>query len=315
MPPRLRSVLSAVAIVLACLLVAPGTVATWATYEIEDTDRYVATMAPLSSDPAVRSAVAAAVTDSVVKEIDAGPLQSAVESFVRAAVRSFTETPAFRTAWNAANRAAHAAVEEALRNDSDSGVTIDLAPYHRAGQTAARRRGRAVRRPHPRAPHHRHGDEGAGPERLPEGVPHASGRGPVAARRRRGPRRRRHPARRPPRARRRPHRPRHGARRRRPVRRPRRGARPHARRPAAGRLPGRRGRRLRRPHREPAHGGVGAARGGPRRGARRLGRAVAAGARGAPKLSRWPARLSGRIPGSAPHGGHPADERPHPWSP
>ncbi|WP_051856487.1 hypothetical protein [Streptomyces sp. NRRL B-1347] len=128
MPPRLRAALSAALLVLSCLLVPLGAVSTWAAYEIQDTDRYVATMAPLSSNRAVRAAVADAVTDSVVKEIDAGPLQSTVESFVRDAVRSFTETAAFRTAWNAANRAAHAAVEQALENDSDSEVSIDLAP-------------------------------------------------------------------------------------------------------------------------------------------------------------------------------------------
>ncbi|MEV0444392.1 hypothetical protein AB0I84_05820 [Streptomyces spectabilis] len=128
MPPRLRAALSTVLLVLSCLLVPLGVVSTWAAYEIQDTDRYVATMAPLSSDAAVRAAVADAVTDSVVKEIDAGPLQSTVESFVRDAVRSFTGTAAFRTAWNAANRAAHAAVEQALENDSEGEVTIDLAP-------------------------------------------------------------------------------------------------------------------------------------------------------------------------------------------
>lgn len=128
MPPRLRAALCAVLLVLACLLVPLGAVSTWAAYEIHDTDRYVATMAPLSFDPAVRAAVADAVTDSVVKEIDAGPLQSTVESFVRDAVGSFTGTAAFRTAWNAANRAAHAAVEQALEHDSDGEVSIDLAP-------------------------------------------------------------------------------------------------------------------------------------------------------------------------------------------
>ncbi|MEU2559631.1 hypothetical protein ABZ626_09905 [Streptomyces longispororuber] len=123
-----RPALAALLLVLACLLAPLGAVSTWTAYEIQDTDRYVATMAPLSKDPAVRAAVADAVTDAAVEEIDAGPLQSAVESFVRDAVGSFTTTRAYRTAWDAANRAAHAAVEEALKNDSDSEVTIDLAP-------------------------------------------------------------------------------------------------------------------------------------------------------------------------------------------
>ncbi|MFD9860476.1 hypothetical protein [Streptomyces alboflavus] len=125
---RPRAALSAVLLVLACLLVPLGTVSTWAKYEIEDTDAYVATMAPLAADPDVRASVADAVTDSVMKEIDAGPLRAAVASFVRDAVHSFTETGAFQTAWNAANRAAHDAVQAALTHDSDGAVTIDLAP-------------------------------------------------------------------------------------------------------------------------------------------------------------------------------------------
>lgn len=124
-----RRPLSALLLVLACLLVPLGALSTWAKYEIQDADQYVATMAPLASDPDVRDAVADAVTDSVVKEIDVGPLQGTVESFVRDAVRSFTETGAFKTAWNAANRAAHDAVQDALSDRSDGGaVTIDLAP-------------------------------------------------------------------------------------------------------------------------------------------------------------------------------------------
>ncbi|MGA4840706.1 hypothetical protein [Streptomyces sp. G45] len=128
LPPRPRAALAAALLALACLLVPFGAVATWARYEIEDTDRYVATMAPLASDAAVRAAVADAVTDSVTKEIDAGPLQSAVESFVRDAVRSFTGTAAYRAAWDTANRAAHAAVRDALESGADNAVTLDLAP-------------------------------------------------------------------------------------------------------------------------------------------------------------------------------------------
>ncbi|MEU3736770.1 MULTISPECIES: hypothetical protein [unclassified Streptomyces] len=125
----LRRSLSAVLLVLAVLLVPLGALSTWAKYEIEDADRYVATMAPLASDPDVRDAVADAVTDGVAKEIDAGPLQDTVESFVRDAVRSFTGTPAFEAAWKAANREAHAAVQDALTDQADGGaVTIDLAP-------------------------------------------------------------------------------------------------------------------------------------------------------------------------------------------
>ncbi|ATL29191.1 hypothetical protein [Streptomyces formicae] len=126
------SALSTVLLVIACLLVPLGTLSTWAKYEIADTDNYVATMAPLASDTAVRDAVTDAVTDgvtdSVMREVDIGPLRGTVESFVKDAVSSFTGTAAFQTAWNAANRAAHDAVMRALNDDTESEVTIDLAP-------------------------------------------------------------------------------------------------------------------------------------------------------------------------------------------
>ncbi|MFI7318036.1 hypothetical protein [Streptomyces venezuelae] len=128
MPKSVRGPLSAALLVLACVLVPLGVLSVWATYEIGDRDSYVATMAPLASDPAVRAAVADEVTGSVMKEIDVGPLQGTVESFVRDAVGSFTETASYKTAWNAANRAAHDAVQSALNDDSNGEVTIDLAP-------------------------------------------------------------------------------------------------------------------------------------------------------------------------------------------
>ncbi|MGA4850128.1 hypothetical protein ACOBQB_29240 [Streptomyces sp. G5(2025)] len=123
-----KTALSAVLLVLACLLVPLGALSTWAKYEIGDRDSYVATMAPLASDDAVRTAVADEVTGAVMKEVDVGPLQGAVEAFVRDAVRSFTETAAYKMAWDAANRAAHDAVRRAWSDDSDGAVTIDLAP-------------------------------------------------------------------------------------------------------------------------------------------------------------------------------------------
>ncbi|WP_372350450.1 hypothetical protein [Streptomyces sp. KL116D] len=124
----IRRTASTVLLVLACLLVPLGTLSTWAKYEIGDGDRYVAAMAPLAEDPAVRSAVADAVTTGILKNIDVGPLQSTLEQYLHDAVVSFTDTAAFRTAWNTANRAAHDAVQQALDDGSTDAVTIDLAP-------------------------------------------------------------------------------------------------------------------------------------------------------------------------------------------
>ncbi|MGW6139167.1 hypothetical protein [Streptomyces sp. NPDC055140] len=124
----MRRALSVVLLALACLLVPLGTLSVWAKYEVGDSDRYVATMAPLAAEPAVRGAVADAVTNGIMAQLDAGPLQSTVDAFVHDAVESFTGTDAFQKAWNTANRAAHDAVQQAIDDGTDGPVTIDLAP-------------------------------------------------------------------------------------------------------------------------------------------------------------------------------------------
>ncbi|MER5886061.1 hypothetical protein ABT160_19755 [Streptomyces sp. NPDC001941] len=124
----MRRLLSTVLVVLVALLTPLSAVAVWGDREIGDTDRFVATMAPLSSDPAVRNAVAERVTDEVLKNVDVGPFQDSVRGFVRQAVTSFTDSAAFRTAWDAVNREGHSALDRSLSSDSDEPVTLDLAP-------------------------------------------------------------------------------------------------------------------------------------------------------------------------------------------
>lgn len=131
--PRSRSALSAVLIALASLLAPCATLAGWAMHGPADTERYVAAVAPLADDPAVRDAAAdtlGAGFAGFVDEATAGPVNGAVRLFVRDAARSFTRTEAFHEGWDAANRTVHAAVLRALRDDGAAGhaVTVDLAP-------------------------------------------------------------------------------------------------------------------------------------------------------------------------------------------
>ncbi|WP_437005481.1 hypothetical protein [Streptomyces sp. enrichment culture] len=128
---RVRDGIGAVCVAVACLLVPLGVLAGWAAYGLADTGRYVRAVTPLADDPAVREAVADAVGDEVVRELETRTAgDSAVGPFVRDAIESFTRTDAFRTAWEAGNRAVHDAVLHALRDDTPSGgpVTVDLAP-------------------------------------------------------------------------------------------------------------------------------------------------------------------------------------------
>ncbi|EFF92110.1 LOW QUALITY PROTEIN: integral membrane protein, partial [Streptomyces sp. e14] len=86
-------------------------------------------------DPDVRDAIAQTVGDGITQEIghqmDASVLRGTVAPFVHDAVRSFTQTAAFRTAWDEGNRVAHDALLRALRDERDAHdrpVTVDLAP-------------------------------------------------------------------------------------------------------------------------------------------------------------------------------------------
>ncbi|WP_037803472.1 MULTISPECIES: hypothetical protein [Streptomyces] len=129
---RLRTALSATLVALACLLAPCGTLAAWVTFGLADTGRYVGAMAPLAADPDVRDTVADAVGDEVVRELGtgtAGTADTPLGPFVHDAIRSFTRTEAFRTAWEAGNRAVHDAVLRALRDDATAPgpVTVDLA--------------------------------------------------------------------------------------------------------------------------------------------------------------------------------------------
>ncbi|WP_437028001.1 hypothetical protein [Streptomyces sp. enrichment culture] len=126
---RLRDAVSAALTALACLLLPCGALAVWASHGLADTGRYVGTMAPLAADPDVRDAVADAVGDGLVRELGAEG-SPALAAFVRDAVRSFTHTEAYATAWEAGNRAVHDAVLHAVRDEraAPGPVTVDLAP-------------------------------------------------------------------------------------------------------------------------------------------------------------------------------------------
>ncbi|MER7467412.1 hypothetical protein [Streptomyces sp. NPDC097981] len=159
-PPhhRLRSFLSALLIVIGCILAPLGITAGWTSQIVGNTDRYVATVAPLASNPDVQAAVANRVTDAVMEHIDlsalledlapdqrpllekalgklGNSLEGAVRSFVHDKAEDVVASDAFQTVWTDANRAIHTALVRALTG-SDEGavkinndtVTLDLAP-------------------------------------------------------------------------------------------------------------------------------------------------------------------------------------------
>jgi hypothetical protein len=124
----LSAALSAVLLVLLAVLVPASALSAWVDLELDDTDRYLAAVSPLASDPDVQDAVATLVTDEAMKHIDVGPLQETAEEFLHRTALSFTTTKTFQRAWDSANRAAHQNVTASLRGKGGQAVTIGLAP-------------------------------------------------------------------------------------------------------------------------------------------------------------------------------------------
>lgn len=161
---RWRAPVSAVMIVLACLLAPLSVASVWASTVISDTDRYVETVAPLIDDPAVQDALATKVTATVVASLDvealttealqtiadqpnvpprvadalpalAVPLVNGVEGFTRDQVEKVLASPQFAQVWAEVNRVAHEQVVKLLEGNQGGVVsaqgdtiTLNLAP-------------------------------------------------------------------------------------------------------------------------------------------------------------------------------------------
>ncbi|RVU28031.1 hypothetical protein EOT10_07145 [Streptomyces antnestii] len=155
---RGRSLLAAILIVIGCVLAPLSVVAAWAADEVGDTDRYVATVGPLASNPAVQEAVANRATDALMSHIDlstllagvapadrprlekalgklGNSLEGAVRSFVHDKALAVAGSSAFETIWKQANRQIHSSLDKALTGKGGGAVqlkgntvTLDIGP-------------------------------------------------------------------------------------------------------------------------------------------------------------------------------------------
>jgi len=156
-PPRRRTwprtTVGFVLIALAALLAPLAVVAVWARSQVADTDRYVQTVAPLASDPAVQAAVTTNITNIVFQYLDVqgitqqavdaiastgrvppaladrlnglvGPITDGVRSFTESQVSNVVQSQAFADAWVAANRTAHQSLVAALTGDTSGPVQV-----------------------------------------------------------------------------------------------------------------------------------------------------------------------------------------------
>ncbi|PJI94277.1 hypothetical protein [Luteimicrobium subarcticum] len=151
-----------VIIALAALLSIGAVAARYVKGQLLDTDHYVATVAPLASDPAIQAAVAGRVSTAIEDQLDleslttqaltaitdnaprvpealvglAPVIASQANGFIEKRVDDFVQSPAFQNLWVEANRAAHKNLSSvltggdgaALTANADGQVTLQLAP-------------------------------------------------------------------------------------------------------------------------------------------------------------------------------------------
>ena len=143
-----RPVVAGLLVTIAALLAPLSVLATWADGQIRDTDRYIATVGPLASNPDIQDAIAARVEKIIFSYLDieaeteklvtaigqlelpravtatlraaAGPLTSGIEDFVSDRILEFVRSDSFETAWVEANRQAHTQLVAALTGEGDA---------------------------------------------------------------------------------------------------------------------------------------------------------------------------------------------------
>jgi hypothetical protein len=139
---RTRRILTPILVALSILVFTITVPAAWGARTVLNTDRYVATVAPLADDPAVQASIATKLTDQVFAALNvqetlsdalgalgdratvlAGPLTIAVKGFVRDQVEKVVASDAFKTFWVEANRFVHTQVLAILRGDTETITT------------------------------------------------------------------------------------------------------------------------------------------------------------------------------------------------
>ena len=140
----------ALLLILATILTPVAIVAAYIRAEVTDSGRYIATIKPLSTDPAIQNYVATTATNQLFANVDVnsyvsqalppqgqvlvGPITSGMKSFVNSATLKVVQSSQFQTVWIQANTAAHQALNKLLTGQgkgvtisSDGSVTLNLA--------------------------------------------------------------------------------------------------------------------------------------------------------------------------------------------
>ncbi|WP_432936958.1 hypothetical protein ACQPXM_24075 [Kribbella sp. CA-253562] len=145
-PSRGRSAAVVICVLLAALLTTPAAIAYWGQRTLNDTTRYVNTVAPLVNSPEVQNAIATKVTDAIEQQVDieallndvfsgvvtdrprlqrlVGPLAAAINSLVDRQVREFLASDEFADLWTALNTRAQQSLQRLLAGDQSGVISL-----------------------------------------------------------------------------------------------------------------------------------------------------------------------------------------------
>jgi len=160
--PRWRRWTAGFLIVLSCILAPLSVVSIWVRNQLLNTDRYVSTVTPLASNPAVIETAATQITNALFANVDvqqeiedaapprlkfiAAPIATGLQTVVdRAAVRILSSDQ-FKTVWVEANRRAHDQLQKALTGEGriqtqNGKVVLDLSSIVEAVRLQLKERG------------------------------------------------------------------------------------------------------------------------------------------------------------------------------
>src|SRR5690348_8309386 len=136
-----RTTGAVILVIIGALCLTLAVPAIWARNQVLNTDRYVATMEPLATNPDVQASVEAAVNRQIAARLDIGalvdealppqaarlkaPLENAVSGLISTVVHRAVTSEAFGTLWTAANRTAHESLVGILTGE-DQGKVVTV---------------------------------------------------------------------------------------------------------------------------------------------------------------------------------------------
>jgi hypothetical protein len=150
-PGGWRAPVSAVLIVLGCILAPVSVLGVWGANQVGNTDRFVANMSPLISEPPIQQALSAKITTQITSRLNvqaianqaaaqataahlpriasllhtfSGQIASGVNSAIATAVSRVVASPAMAVVWTQALRVAHSGIVRVLSGQGGGAVDV-----------------------------------------------------------------------------------------------------------------------------------------------------------------------------------------------